>query len=91
MPALRPAVGSPLGPMATPSGSSSPSRSRSITSVIMKAEVPMSSTMGPRDEGIAIAIGLVPSTASMPPGGATSRELAAVWIATRPALAIIST
>ena len=54
-------VGSPSGPIATPSGSSSPSRSRSITSVAMNAEVPMSSTIGPREEGTAIAIGLVPS------------------------------
>jgi len=37
----------------------------------------MSSTMGPRDDGTAIAIGFVPSTALTPPGGATSRELAA--------------
>ena len=51
----------------------------------------MSSTMGPRDDGTAIAIGFVPSAALTPPSGATSRELAAVWIATRPALAIIST
>ena len=51
----------------------------------------MSSTTGPRDDGIAIAIGLVPSIALAPPGGATSRELEAVWIATSPALAIIST
>src|SRR6266511_5298487 len=44
----------------------------------------MSSTIGPRDEGTAIAIGLVPSTGRMPPGGATSGELDAEWIATRP-------
>ena len=31
-----------------------------------------------------MAIGLVPSIGRMPPGGATSRELDAVWIATRP-------
>src|SRR5262249_38692965 len=43
----------------------------------------MSSTIGPRDEGTASAIGLVPSTGRMPPGGATSGELDAVWIATR--------
>ena len=41
----------------------------------------MSSTIGPRDEGTASAMGLVPSTGRMPPGGATSGELAAVWIA----------
>jgi hypothetical protein len=41
----------------------------------------MSSTMGLRDDGTAIAIGFVPSTALTPPGGATSRELAAVWSA----------
>jgi hypothetical protein len=57
----------------------------------MNAEVPMSSTIGPREEGTAIAIGLVPSAAFVPPGGATSRELPTVWMATRPALAIIST
>ena len=51
----------------------------------------MSSTIGPREEGTAIAIGLVPSAALAPPGGATSRELPTVWMATRPALAIIST
>ena len=49
------------------------------------------SRIGLRDEGTAIAIGLVPSTGRMPPGGATSGELDAVWIATRPCLAIIST
>ena len=89
--AIHTAASSPPGPSATPSGSGSRKRSRSITSVIMKAEVPMSSTMGPREEGTAIAIGLVPSAGRLPPGGATSGELAAVWIATRPALAIIST
>src|SRR6516165_6672693 len=73
-------VSSPQGPSATPSGSNSPSRSRRITSVIMYAEVPISSTIAAREEGTAIAIGLVPRIGRMPPGGASSGELDAVWI-----------
>ena len=51
----------------------------------------MSRTIGPRDDGTEMAIGLVPRIGRMPPGGATSSELEAVWMPTRPALAIIST
>ena len=51
----------------------------------------MSKTRGPRDDGSPKAIGLVPSTARVSPGGATLGAEPALWIPTRPALAIIST
>ena len=59
-------------------------------SVAIKAEVPMSRISGPSSVGTAKAIGLVPSAGLIPPCGANAAPLAAVWIATTPALAIIS-
>ena len=44
----------------------------------MNAEVPMSRTTGPRDDGMPKAIGLVPSAGRVPPNGATLRAEAAV-------------
>ncbi len=83
-------VGSPCELIATPSGSSCPSRSRSAISVPMNAEVPISSTTGPLADGMPNAIGLVPSTGRAPPNGATLRDELAVWMPTRSASAIIS-
>ncbi len=50
----------------------------------------MSSTTGPREDGMPKAIGLVPSSRRAPPNGATLRDELAVWMPTRSALAIIS-
>ena len=57
----------------------------------MKEEVPMSKTSGAREVGRPKAIGLVPNTRRMPPGGATARLQLTVWMATRSARAIRST
>ena len=51
----------------------------------------MSRISGPSSVGIAKAIGLVPRIGLIPPSGATAPPLLAVWIATKPSRAIIST
>jgi hypothetical protein len=57
----------------------------------MNAEVPRSITSGSGSIGKPKAIGLVPSAALAPPGGATMGGAATVWMPMRPARATIST